>query len=64
MIDFVNRFLELAIQIQQIATPTFEEKRRAEFVRDLFVQEKLKDVSMDSVNNVYARWPVKGIQSR
>ena len=55
MIDFVNRFLELAIQIQQIAAPTFEEKRRAEFVRDLFVQEKLKDVSMDSVNNVYAR---------
>ena len=55
MIDFVHRFLELAIQIQQVAAPTFEEKRRAEFVRDLFVQEKLKDVSMDSVNNVYAR---------
>jgi len=55
MIDFVNRFLELAIQIQQIPAPTFEEKRRAEFVRDLFVQERLKDVSMDSVNNVYAR---------
>jgi tripeptide aminopeptidase len=55
MIDFVNRFLELAIQIQQIPAPTFGEKRRAEFVRDFFVQEKLKDVSMDSVNNVYAR---------
>ncbi len=57
MIDFVNRSLDLAIQIQQIAAPTFEEKRRAEFVRDLFAQEKLKDVSMDSVNNVYARLP-------
>ena len=33
MINFVNRLLELAIQIQQIAAPTFEEKRRAEFVR-------------------------------
>jgi acetylornithine deacetylase/succinyl-diaminopimelate desuccinylase-like protein len=55
MIDFVNRLLELAIQIQQIAAPTFEEKQRAEFVRERFVQEGLKDVSMDSVNNVYAR---------
>ena len=55
MIDFVNRLLELAIQIQQIAAPTFEEKQRAEFVRGRFIQEKLKDVSMDSVHNVYAR---------
>ena len=57
MIDFVNRLLELAIQIQQIAAPTFEEKQRAEFVRERFVQEGLKDVSMDSVDNVYARLP-------
>jgi tripeptide aminopeptidase len=55
MIDLVNRLLELAIQIQQIAAPTFEEKQRAEFVRERFIQERLKDVSMDSVNNVYAR---------
>ena len=55
MDNFVNRLLELAIQIQQIAAPTFEEKQRAEFVRERFVQEGLKDVSMDSVNNVYAR---------
>ncbi len=55
MIDFVNRLLELSIQIQQISAPTFEEKQRAEFVRERFVQEGLKDVSMDSVNNVYAR---------
>ncbi len=57
MIDFVNRLLELAIRIQQIAAPTFEEKQRAEFVRERFIQEKLKDVSMDSVHNVYARLP-------
>ena len=55
MIDFINRLLELAIQIQQIPAPTFEEKQRAEFVCERFVQEGLKDVSMDSVNNVYAR---------
>jgi tripeptide aminopeptidase len=53
---FVNHLLDLAIQIQQIAAPTFEEKRRAEFVRQRFAQEGLKDVSMDSVNNVYGRW--------
>ena len=57
MIDFINRLLELAIQIQQIPAPTFEEKQRAEFVSERFVQEGLKDVSMDSVNNVYARLP-------
>ncbi len=57
MIDFVNRVLELAIQIQQTAAPTFEEKQRAEFVRERFIQERLKDVSMDSVHNVYARLP-------
>jgi len=57
MIDFVNHLLELAIQIQQTAAPTFEEKQRAEFVRERFIQEKLKDVSMDSVHNVYARLP-------
>jgi len=55
MTNFVERLLELAIQIQQIPAPTFEEKQRAEFVRERFVQEGLKDVSMDSVNNVYAR---------
>jgi len=55
MNDFVDRLLNLTIQIQQVAAPTFEEKPRAEFVRERFIQEKLKDVSMDSVNNVYAR---------
>ena len=55
MTDFIDRLLDLAVQIQQIPAPTFEEKQRAEFVRDMFVKEKLLDVSMDSVNNVYGR---------
>lgn len=50
-----QRVLELAIQIQQIAAPTFAEGPRGEFVRDLFVKENLDDVSMDSLGNVYAR---------
>lgn len=50
-----KKVLNLAIQIQQIPAPTFAEGQRAEFVRDLFIQEKLADVSMDSLGNVYAR---------
>lgn len=51
--------LELAIKIQQVPAPTFAEGPRGEFVRDLFIQEKLLDVSMDSLGNVYARLPGK-----
>lgn len=51
--------LDLTIQIQQIAAPTFSEGARAEFVRSLFLKENLKDVSMDSLGNVYARLPGK-----
>lgn len=57
MIDFVDRLLELAIAIQQIPAPTFAEGPRAEFVRDRFVAEDLRDVSLDRVGNVYARLP-------
>ncbi len=58
MTNFIDRLLELVIQIQQIPAPTFEEKRRAEFVRDLFIGEKLQDVSIDSVSNVFGRLAV------
>lgn len=51
----VNRLIDLAIEIQQIPAPTFEEQERAEFTRSLFVKENLDDVAMDSVGNVYAR---------
>ncbi|MBL8101436.1 MAG: M20/M25/M40 family metallo-hydrolase [Anaerolineales bacterium] len=59
MADISNRVLELAIQIQQIPAPTFSEGPRGEFVRDLFLRENLKDVSMDSLGNVFARLPGK-----
>jgi acetylornithine deacetylase/succinyl-diaminopimelate desuccinylase-like protein len=54
-----SNVLDLAIQIQQIAAPTFAEGPRGEFVRGLFQTEGLKDVSMDSFGNVYARLPGK-----
>lgn len=61
---FVNRLLDLALQIQQIPAPTFHEGPRGEFVRARFLEEKLSDVSMDSLGNVYARLPGKAKKSR
>ncbi|MCK7520441.1 MAG: hypothetical protein MZV64_23510 [Ignavibacteriales bacterium] len=58
MTTIIDRIVELALQIQQIAAPTFHEGERAEFVRKLFVEEGLKDVTMDETGNVYGRWTV------
>jgi tripeptide aminopeptidase len=60
MPDFLDRLFDLALQIQQIPAPTFDEKRRAEFVRGLFAREGLQDVALDAVDNVYARLPGRG----
>jgi acetylornithine deacetylase/succinyl-diaminopimelate desuccinylase-like protein len=54
MFENISRLLDLAIAIQQIPAPTFHEKKRAEFVRDRFLEEGLSDVEMDAVGNVYA----------
>jgi tripeptide aminopeptidase len=59
MIDLVSRVVELAIQIQQIPAPSFAEGRRAQFVREHFIEEGLEDVTMDSLGNVRARLPGK-----
>ena len=50
-----QRVLDLAVQIQGIPAPTFQERERAGFVRSLFVAEQLDDVETDSLFNVYAR---------
>ncbi len=55
-LNFADRIIELAVQIQQIPAPTFAEGARAEFVRGLFEREGLQDVSTDEVGNVYGRW--------
>jgi acetylornithine deacetylase/succinyl-diaminopimelate desuccinylase-like protein len=59
MDNHINQLLDLAIQIQQIPAPTFNERMRGEFVRGLFLKEGLLDVSMDAVDNVYGRLPGK-----
>ena len=58
--SIASRLLDLAVQIQQIPAPTFEEKQRAEFVHEAFLKEKLLDVSMDSANNVFGRLAGEG----
>ncbi len=51
MIDVI----EQAIQIQQIAAPTFEEEARAAYVETRFAEIGLRDVQRDAVQNVYGR---------
>lgn len=64
MNEFANRLIDLAIDIQQIPAPTFEEAKRAKFVRKLFLKEKLENVSIDKTGNVYGCLPrVQGQKS-
>ena len=58
--ELANKTLDLAVQIQQIPAPTFDEGERAAFIRELFVQESLSDVEIDNLGNVYARLPGEG----
>jgi acetylornithine deacetylase/succinyl-diaminopimelate desuccinylase-like protein len=55
-----DRILDLAIQIQQIPSPTFSEKKRTSFVRDHYEKENLSDVAVDAIGNVYGRLPGEG----
>lgn len=64
MKNIAERVVERAIEIQQIAAPTFDETKRGEFVHSLFLKEGLQDVSMDEVGNVYGRWIVDHGPSR
>lgn len=57
---FIDTLLDLALQIQQIPAPTFDEARRAEFVRMRFADEGLENVQTDSAGNVLARLPGSG----
>jgi len=52
--------LDLAVEIQQIPAPTFDEGQRAEFVRQRFQFEGLSEVSIDPVGNVFGCLPGKG----
>jgi tripeptide aminopeptidase len=57
----LNKILDLAVQIQQIPAPTFDESQRATFIRDRFAEENLKDVGIDLFRNVFGRLMGKGL---
>lgn len=63
MTDHSQRLIDLAIEIQQIAAPTFHEQQRAEFVRALFVREGLREVTIDQTGNVYGKFQIAGSQA-
>ena len=64
MINTIDRIIDLAVRIQQIAAPTFHEGARAEFVRRMFEEEGLSDVAMDETGNVYGKFQVSGSRSQ
>jgi acetylornithine deacetylase/succinyl-diaminopimelate desuccinylase-like protein len=47
------RLEQAALEIQQIPAPTFDERRRAQFVYDRMLALGLADVSQDDIGNVY-----------
>ncbi len=52
-----EKTIDLCKEIQQIPAPTFQENRRAVFIRDKFLEEGLTEVHMDAVGNVYGFIP-------
>jgi acetylornithine deacetylase/succinyl-diaminopimelate desuccinylase-like protein len=54
---YVERVIDLAVAIQQIPAPTFEEQKRAQFVRDQFSSMALQAVEIDGLYNVYGMLP-------
>jgi len=51
--ELTERILAQAIEIQQIPSPTFGEKQRAEYIRNHFLSTGAKDVTVDDCGNVY-----------
>ena len=56
-----ENLIELAIKIQQVASPTFQESERAHYTADLLRvhQDTLIDIEESEDGNVYARYPGK-----
>jgi len=53
----IEKILNLAVAVQQVPAPTFQEQQRALFVRTHFERAGLSDVSIDPMGNVYACRP-------
>ncbi len=57
---FLQRFLDLALRIQQIPAPTFAEAQRIAFLHQRFLEESLLEVQVDEVGNLYGKLPGTG----
>jgi tripeptide aminopeptidase len=53
--SMIERVLDLAVEIQQIPSPTFGESERAEFIHRYFYDLGAKGVILDECGNVFAR---------
>ena len=60
MNEIIKSIIDLAVDVQQIPAPTFEERKRAEFICGLFTKERLVDVFIDELGNVFGRLKTKG----
>lgn len=56
----LDAIVDLAVQVQQIPSPTFAEQARADFVQSQFNLLGLHDVAQDSLHNVFARIEGRG----
>jgi tripeptide aminopeptidase len=57
MDELITRIIDLAVRIQQVGAPTFQEAARADLVQQLFMEAGLDPVERDETGNVYARLP-------
>ncbi|MCJ7569810.1 MAG: M20/M25/M40 family metallo-hydrolase [Anaerolineales bacterium] len=53
----LDRLLTRAIEIQSIPAPTFNESKRAHFLKHAFENANLKNIELDSVGNLYGLIP-------
>ncbi|HSM59058.1 MAG TPA: M20/M25/M40 family metallo-hydrolase [Candidatus Sulfomarinibacteraceae bacterium] len=60
--DACAEIVDLAVAIQQIPAPTFDEEARAGFIETQFVERGLQDVQQDELHNVYGRFRGAGEQ--
>lgn len=56
-LNLAQQVVQWAIEIQQVAAPTFQEAQRAELVLERFQAAGLADVTLDAVGNVLGRLP-------
>lgn len=51
----ISRVLDQAVEIQSIPAPTFDEGQRSAYLQRRFVEEGLREVTVDDPGNVYGR---------